>query len=671
MTGRLSWPFRRSRKSKSNATQESTRENELEFGSAHASNTLEDIGALMIQQGEFLDELTNRTNSLAAENVVLRERLSSGINSSSSKSRASLRNSLSTITHKNKMKGEETLQKLRNENEMLLEQADLLAKQCEDANNSIADRDSSITSLSQELSKFMEKARRLTIEERERKAEMLDRAAEIDSLKLCQRQSSSQRSELSAMVEQLQSEVEHYRAEADMLVSSFSRSAAEKEELHAALLLKQSEVEQLHEERREIERKLHLAQRDVKESNEASDQLRKLCSQHRLEYEELKQKLKDVGEELFKSDLQQQTLQSRADFLEEELDKVSKANQENVASISGTLSKIKQQHDGEIQSKDIVIDKLRRSLSQLEIENSSNQREKQSLEQRCLSLKRSLDTNAKDQHNNFQELLHRAVEGENQLERAQKVVKDMKMKVVQLEAKIQAAEAETVDKESILVKIQTNLEEKLKTKVEQCDALSKETTRLKEESKQTQQANTKAATELQQETESRVRTAEKEIERMKATCKAVQFDMTMKEDLHEKEMLNHHALLDEMTSEKKEQRYQMEAAIRRERDVNARLMTKTQELSNTIHKLSTDNFQLKETQYANVNKIQGLENVVVHGEARLKALGSSFCKLSEEQEHLISKESETKRRLHEAKIDLEKMKHNMLLQCAGCKHSSE
>ena len=41
---------------------------------------------------------------------------------------------------------------------------------------------------------------------------------------------------------------------------------------------------------------------------------------------------------------------------------------------------------------------------------------------------------------------------------------------------------------------------------------------------------------------------------------------------------------------------------------------------------------------------------------KLRTMAGNYCKLSDEHELFIRKESETKRRLHETKIELEKMK---------------
>jgi len=153
MVRRFTLPFRRSRR------QEIIEEDEpcIDDEASHVFQ----LGRLIQEQGRCLDELTNRSNSLATENIVLRERISSGIDSVSKSSRR--REPLSSIINtKKRMQGDDMLQKFKDENEMLLQQADLLAKELNDAHSSIAERDSSISSLSHELSGLLEKARTLS-----------------------------------------------------------------------------------------------------------------------------------------------------------------------------------------------------------------------------------------------------------------------------------------------------------------------------------------------------------------------------------------------------------------------------------------------------------------------------------------------------------------------------
>jgi predicted nucleic acid-binding Zn-ribbon protein len=494
------------------------------------------------------------------------------------------------------------------------------------------------------------------VEKKAWKADMLDKVAEIESLQTREKQSNSLTSELSGRVEQLQSEIESTRAEAEMLVSCTSRSASEMEALRATLLLKQQEVERLDGERRGMERELCSVRRDAKASNETANRLRELNRQHELQCDEMQHKAKELSEELCKSHLEQHKLQSKCDFLEKEMDAMTKSHKEDVSSITSTFSKIEEQHVIEAQSKETIIDKLRRTLSQMESDNSSIQREKQSLDQRCLSLTSLLDSIRKDHQTSFQEILHRAIDTENQLERRTKEVEVLKKTVVQLEARVQIIQTKVGAKEATLMNDQSSLQDELTTKARQNEALSKQVERLREEAKQVQQAHTKAVVDLQQETQDRIRLAEMECEKMRALIKGHQLNAKRSEDLQEKQSLMYQALLDEMAAQKNDQREQMETVIQSERDVSTRLMTKTQELNSTINKLSADHFLLKEAQYGQRSKIQQLEQIVACGEAKLRTISSSYCKLSDEQEHLIRREAETKRKLHQTNIELEKMK---------------
>lgn len=500
----------------------------------------------------------------------------------------------------------------------------------------------------------------LVVEKKTWKAEMLDKVAEVDSLQTREKQSNSLRSELSARVEQLQAEVESTRAEAEMLVSCTTRSASEMEQLRATLQMKQNEVDRLDGERREMERELCSVRRDSKANKEAVDRLREMDRQHELQRDELQQKVKDLSEELCKNDLKQRKLETKSDFLEKEMDAMAKSHREDVSSITSNLAKIKEQHAMEVKAKETTIDKLRRTISQMEFDNSSNQREKQSLNQRCVSLASSLDTIQKEHQTSFQETLYRATDAENLLERKQNEVKELKTTVSKLEARLQTAQADSADKEARLLKVQSNLQDELKAKILQIDTLSSQVTRLKDQMQMMQQSHEKASDELLQDVENRVKSSEMEVEKLRALSKGYQLNAKRSEDLQEKQALMYQTLLDEVTAEKKEQKDQMQMVIQSERDVSTRLMTKTQELNSTIGKLSADNIHLKEEQFAHVNKIQQLEQIVTCGEAKLKTMASNYCKLSDEQELLIRKESETKRRLHETKIELEKMKMEKL-----------
>ena len=53
-------------------------------------------------------------------------------------------------------------------------------------------------------------------------------------------------------------------------------------------------------------------------------------------------------------------------------------------------------------------------------------------------------------------------------------------------------------------------------------------------------------------------------------------------------------------------------------------------------------------------KMQKLEQIVASGEVKLRTMTGNYCQMQNEMESLLRKEAETKRRLHETKIELMK-----------------
>ena len=126
---------------------------------------IEELGELMAEQGRCLDEVTNRSRRLSNENNMLREKLSNSMaskpGSSASPAMSPLKNVIN-IAHR-RGKDENTIRgdvlRFKEENSLLIQQVDLLTNELTESNGLIADRDASLASLGNELSKCLEKAR--------------------------------------------------------------------------------------------------------------------------------------------------------------------------------------------------------------------------------------------------------------------------------------------------------------------------------------------------------------------------------------------------------------------------------------------------------------------------------------------------------------------------------
>ena len=118
---------------------------------------IEELGHLMLEQGRHLDELSSRSRALASENVMLREKVSSGLKikprSDSNKS------PLKSIINQKKISHEDQA-KMKEQNVLLHEQAERLALELSDANCQISDVDMTVANLEEELKASWENARR-------------------------------------------------------------------------------------------------------------------------------------------------------------------------------------------------------------------------------------------------------------------------------------------------------------------------------------------------------------------------------------------------------------------------------------------------------------------------------------------------------------------------------
>ncbi len=135
---------------------------------------IDELGQLMVEQGRCLDELTARSRRLSSENNLLRERLSASVavkqspRESFALPASTTRSPLKNIRRNFQRSGNnETatqldVQKLHDDNSLLLQQAELLANELNEANKLLVERDESLSSLGSELSSCLEKARACT-----------------------------------------------------------------------------------------------------------------------------------------------------------------------------------------------------------------------------------------------------------------------------------------------------------------------------------------------------------------------------------------------------------------------------------------------------------------------------------------------------------------------------
>ena len=125
---------------------------------------IEELGQLMVEQARHLDEMSSRSRRLSSENVLLREKLSSGfekfVRPIQSDSKSPLK---AMINHQKKLSADDYVKKIqqyKEENTLLHQQADLLVQELTHANSRISELDITVESLEKDVKAHWENARK-------------------------------------------------------------------------------------------------------------------------------------------------------------------------------------------------------------------------------------------------------------------------------------------------------------------------------------------------------------------------------------------------------------------------------------------------------------------------------------------------------------------------------
>ena len=115
---------------------------------------IEELGQLIVEQGRHLDESSNRSRQLASENVMLREKMATGLEnlrtSSTMQSKSPLKNIMNS-QKKGSADEAKTMQKYKEENTLLQQQAALMVEELGVTNRHISELDMTVASLEKEL----------------------------------------------------------------------------------------------------------------------------------------------------------------------------------------------------------------------------------------------------------------------------------------------------------------------------------------------------------------------------------------------------------------------------------------------------------------------------------------------------------------------------------------
>eukprot|EP00956_Cyclotella_meneghiniana_P045502 scaffold371945_cov113-Cyclotella_meneghiniana.AAC.1 len=145
---------------------------------------IEELGQLMVEQGRQLDEMSDRSKQLASENIMLREKVSSGLMLENLQPRNETKSPLKSIINQRKVSANDQAklaQKYKDENSLLQQQSELLVQELEHANNQISNLDLTVASLEKEIKTNWEQCQKLTTEKSILRNKVIEKNGELET----------------------------------------------------------------------------------------------------------------------------------------------------------------------------------------------------------------------------------------------------------------------------------------------------------------------------------------------------------------------------------------------------------------------------------------------------------------------------------------------------------
>ena len=620
-----------------------TRDNpEPEHSHAIDSNDarIEEMGELMSEQGRCLDEVTEQARRLSTENSMLRERLSASmvVSKPPPTSKRDEKIITSNIVHK-----------IKEENSLLSQQADLLSNELLESNRLLAERDTNLATLRNEFSSCLEKARSLMLEKKAWKANESQLLSEIKALKDSVERSCTLKFEIA----QYQAERHELNAEIGDMGTQISYLASTMEKQAHELVSVRGELEKVTSELRSSEQAINLAKQESKINRDVSlaqqDQLRHA----KVRNDQLDHMLNEVREKLAESQISQHKLQVLNDSLRADTKELVERHKSQAINWHKGQSKVvesmRDKHEEEKQLHLKQIDNLRRANSSLESESVQCKRDLLSCQQRCSSMEKSLGSTVSEHNNAVSKLLLNVTAAETELESSHTMTSELRSKVSSLEEQIASLQIKAKDKDRECEKVVSNLQAQLASTLEMNEKQSSRIAFLEEEKGRLLKVHAKEQQEMHQTVEHRVRELNIECESLRVSMKNEMIKAQSKDELLAKQSSLHESTLTQMAVERKECITKMEKELADEREVQRCLMSKIQELLGTIETLSGEKHHLVQQNNKQLIEIEELETIINNGEIRLAQFGKQLSLSLQDQERRVLKESELKKELERLK----------------------
>eukprot|EP00804_Cyclotella_cryptica_P008454 CCRYP_003960-RA/>CCRYP_003960-RA protein AED:0.09 eAED:0.02 QI:0/0/0/1/1/1/4/0/674 len=600
---------------------------------------IEELGRLMLEQGKHLDELTNRSRRLSTENTMLREKVSSGIENLIAKHNKSPLNSMIRHQVTNQMNNTKTAQKDKEDNDLLHQQTELLVDELTHSNKQISE-------LEKELKQSWEHSRQQTAEKNVLRTNIMEKNSEIELLKSDVKTLNKLRSQFASKSEHLLSERQELKEEVVALGTQIKHSSSHIESLHNQLMTRQSEVDRLIEQCQLQERENHIAKRDARVNQETAARLREDLHREKQHLEQVEGALEEARNKIDDRQVSDISNTATVESLRSEIKRISKKHNETLSEFTQAqkrmLSAINQQHTTKVHSLEKAVTELQRAKAILENEHSRCLREKQSSDQRYYACEQQCNNKENEHKRQIQLLMDRANDAEVKLDTSLSAQQDLKREVASLEAKILEMHCAIKEMNGKHDKTTEQLKTELLNATKENEYMSIQIPTLRNQIETARLECRKEIEKIKSETERKLKEAEVECEALRVSKSNDQLKAKESRTAFEKAVVLHQTVIEQMKSEAKTVRIDLEKVISDERSASERLMAKIQELNQAVQSLTWEKHQSKSQIKGLIEKNNDLERIVASGDVKLRNLGLQLSKSVEEQERCIKAEAELK-----------------------------
>ena len=456
-----------------------------------------------------------------------------------------------------------------------------------------------------------------------------------------------------AIRSELESEVTDLTTQLSSLASKCASQAND-------LLEKNKSLEVAETRRSEAEHDATLHKQEAKMNADTAQVLQDNIRRNKAQKDSLEAKLKEIQVEVAEYQLSQHKLNIQNKSLQGSADQMVVDHKLQITNWTKGQNKIvvamREQHQEDVQSKQKLIDNLRRTNTSLVNDSAQTKRDLQSCQQRCSSLEKLLSSRESDHTDIVTELLQKAKDVETKLVKSLAKEIELKSSISTLEEQLLLCNNETKEQAASQTKVIEELKKEQTSLRDKNKALSRKISQLEEDLERVQTRVDKDKQTMKDECEQKVREIDVECKSLQTRNESEQIKLREAKDLMDKQSSLYQSTLGELTAEKKELDKKMSNMIADEREVSVSLMIKVQAQADQIKDLTNEKNSLVTACNKGINQVYTLEKIIATGDAKMSNFSKQLARSLQDQEARIMKEAELKKELNLTRMELNKLR---------------